>query len=127
MKYEDWHKKYIEGNPKTLLEEKKWKNRHGDKEQYERYYKVLGNDISVKSLDDFQNLKSNDDKIYGLINLDYSRRYKLINHPELKLPNLEKAFIAVDKFAKYLFAGKNEQGLIKVRLITSKDDYDINN
>ncbi|NLJ95646.1 MAG: minor capsid protein [Clostridiales bacterium] len=30
MTYEQWHSKHIENNPKALLEEKKWKNRHGD-------------------------------------------------------------------------------------------------
>ncbi len=60
MTYEEWYKKYIEDNPEALLEEKKWKNRHTDQKQYERYQGVLGKDLSVNSLDDFQNLKYND-------------------------------------------------------------------
>lgn len=45
---------------KPYLKRKKWKNRHDDKKQYERYKEVLGKDLDVNSLDDFQNLKYND-------------------------------------------------------------------
>ncbi len=60
MSYEQWYDKYIKDNPEALLEETKWKNRHNDKKQYERYKEVLGKDIGVNSLDNFQNLKYND-------------------------------------------------------------------
>lgn len=127
MTYQEWHKKYIEDNPKALIEEKKWKNRHADQKQCERYQGVLGKDLGVKSLDDFQNLKYNEIENFKLMKIDFSRRNRLIRNPSLKLPDVEKAVIAEDKFTKYLFAGKNEDGLIKGRLISSKLGYDISN
>ncbi len=126
MNYTEWHKEYVESNPAAVTAEKKWKNRHGDRAQYERYKEVLGKD-TPKNFDGFQNLKYNDSEDYRLVKVDYSRRKKLIDNPELKLPNAEKAIIAEDKFTKYLFAGKNEDGLIKGRLISNKLGYDINN
>lgn len=57
--YEEWYDKYIKNNPEAILTEKKWKNRYADRKQYERYKKVLGKDLGVSSIDDFQNLKYN--------------------------------------------------------------------
>ncbi len=59
MTYEEWYDKYIKNNPEAILTEKKWKNRYADRKQYERYKKVLGKDLGVSSIDDFQNLKYN--------------------------------------------------------------------
>lgn len=59
MSYDEWYKKYVENNPRALLAEKKLKNRSSDKEQYERYKKVLKSD-SPKSFNEFQNIKYND-------------------------------------------------------------------
>jgi len=127
MNYTEWHKKYIESNPEAITAEKKWKNRHNDKTQYERYRGFLGKDLGVKSLDDFQNLKYNNSEDYRLVKVDYSRRKRLIDNPELKLPNIEKATIADEKFTKYLFGGVNKNGLNKGRLITKRLGYNISN
>lgn len=59
MTYAEWYEKYVKSNPKAQLEEKKIKNRFADKKQYERYKKVLGNQVP-KSLDEFQEMKYND-------------------------------------------------------------------
>ena len=61
MKYHEWYDKYVKGNPDELLAEKKHKNRHADKKQYENYKKVLGKEVP-RSLDEFQELKYTDDK-----------------------------------------------------------------
>lgn len=58
MTYEQWHKKYIEGNPEAELAEKKWKNRYADQKQYDKYKIIYKNDIP-NNLDDFQKLKYN--------------------------------------------------------------------
>jgi len=57
LSYKEWYRKYVESNPEYLLEEKKWKNRHSDKKQLERYRK-LSNKVPRK-LEDFQNIKYN--------------------------------------------------------------------
>lgn len=67
MKYEQWHKKHIEGNPKAILEEKKWKNRHGDKKQYDEYKEKLGSKYLPKSFDEFQNIKHGARDEYGIL------------------------------------------------------------
>ncbi len=126
MKYREWHSKYVESNPEAITAEKKWKNRFIDKKQFAEYKKILGKDAS-NNLDSFQNLKYNNSKDYRLVKVDYSRRKRLIDNPELKLPNVEKATIADEKFTKYLFGGINENGLNKGRLITKRLVYDINN
>lgn len=66
MTYEKWHKEYIETNPEALLAEKKVKNYRADKKQYEKYKDVLGTSAG-KSIDDFQNLKYNNSKEYGIL------------------------------------------------------------
>ena len=42
--------------------------------------------------------------------LDYERQNKLIMHPELKLPNAEKATADDRKFTGYLFNPNNAEG-----------------
>lgn len=65
LNYKEWHKKYVESDPKYLIEEKKWKNRHSDKKQFEKY-KNLGYD-GVKLFDDFQKIKYNDTKEWDIV------------------------------------------------------------
>lgn len=67
MTYENWYKKHIENNPKALLEEKKWKNRQGDKKQYEEYKEKLGTKYLPKSFDEFQNVKYATGNEYGIL------------------------------------------------------------
>lgn len=71
MKYEEWYDKYIRNNPEALLIEKKWKNRYSDRKQYQRYKEVLGDDLKVKSLDEFQELKYNKIKEWSKIEDNY--------------------------------------------------------
>lgn len=125
MKYKEWHEKYIESNQEAITAEKKWENRFTDKKQFAEYKKVLGKD-APNSLDNFQNLKYNNGEDYRLVKVDYSRRKRLVDNPELKLPNVEKATIADEKFTKYLFEGNKETGLNKGKLITKRLGYDIN-
>ena len=71
VEYADWYKQYVESNPEAILAEKKWKNRHADKKQYGRYKEVLGKDLNVNSLDEFQNLKYNNIKKWEKLQLSY--------------------------------------------------------
>ncbi len=130
MNYKEWYQKYVEGkygkNEAETIRKKK-QNDGIDLEQYKSYKKILGDDLGVKSFEEFQNMKYNDSESYSFIKLDYSRRNKLIDNPEFKLPNVEKATIADEKFTKYLFGGNNPKGLPKGELITRRLGYDINN
>lgn len=126
LNYKEWHKKYVESDPKYLIEEKKWNNRHNDKKQHERY-KSAGVEVPEK-FDKYQDLKYNgSERDKRLRSIDYTRRMKLKNNPELKLPNVDTATIDKNKFEKYLFAGENEKGLNKGRLIEEKLGYSIDN
>ncbi|WP_419492258.1 polymorphic toxin type 50 domain-containing protein [Agathobaculum sp.] len=57
MTWEEWHKKYVEDDPAGALADKKYKNRHGDSKQYDRYVDRLGSKNVPKTLDAFQTLK----------------------------------------------------------------------
>ena len=83
-----------------MIEEKKWNNRHGDKKQHERY-KSAGVEVPEK-FDKYQDLKYNgSERDKRLRSIDYARRMKLKNNPELKLPNVDTATIDKNKFEKY--------------------------
>ncbi|WML35355.1 minor capsid protein [Clostridium sp. OS1-26] len=58
MDYEQWYNKYVKGNSKEEIAEKKLQNKASDKKQHENYREVLGKDIP-KSFDKFQELKYN--------------------------------------------------------------------
>lgn len=45
MTYDQWYEKYVKGNAKAEAQEKATKNSASDREQYERYQKVLGKEI----------------------------------------------------------------------------------
>lgn len=57
LTYEEWHRKYVEDDPAGALADKKYKNRHGDANQHQRYWERLDAKNIPKSLDDFQTLK----------------------------------------------------------------------
>lgn len=65
MSYWEWYDKYVKGKPEVELEEKKIKNRSSDRVQHQNYRKLLGTDVP-KKLDDFQNMKYNDEKWISL-------------------------------------------------------------
>ncbi|HBI73624.1 MAG TPA: phage head morphogenesis protein [Lachnospiraceae bacterium] len=103
MTYEQWHEKYIESNPDAVLSEKKWKNRYSDKKQYEQYQKILGNNLDVNSLDGFQNLKYNNPKKWGSLNLAYKDQ-KLRNR--IKSDEIPKEVI-IGKQGKHIIGHNN--------------------
>lgn len=74
MSYEEWYNKYVKGNRKEEVAELKIKNKSSDKNQYEEYKKILG-DEAPKSFDKFQELKYNNTKDYE----DLKTLYKDIN------------------------------------------------
>lgn len=66
MIYEEWYKKYVKGNTKAEAEEKSIKNKHADREQYDRYKELLGKDMP-KNFAEFQNLKYNESERWELL------------------------------------------------------------
>lgn len=60
MSYQQWHKKYVEDVSEAAAAEKKYKNRHADKKQYQKYVDLLGKKNVAKSFDSFQNIKYTD-------------------------------------------------------------------
>lgn len=126
MTYQQWHDKYVKGNPEIELEEKKIQNRSSDRAQYRKYKKILGTDIP-ETLDDFQNMKYNETEKWKYTKLDYKRQNELAGHPEQKLPNAENAIVPDAKFTKYIFDGVHPEGLAKGQAFSSRLGYDINN
>lgn len=90
MKYPEWYEKYVANNPKSLIEEKKLKNRYSDKKQYKKYKEVLGED-SPKTFAEFQEVKYNDIDEWNFIN-DYVRSRK---------SNMISAFSPYRDYKKY--------------------------
>ena len=126
MTYDQWYEKYVKGNTKAEAQEKAVKNSASDREQYERYQKVLGKEIP-KSFAGFQEIKYNEPEKWRFMKLDYQRRNELLQHPELKLPNAENAILPEPKFTKYLFDENREKGYPKGRAFTDRLGYGIDN
>lgn len=126
LSYKEWYNKYVKDNPEAIFIEKAWKNKNADKKQFIKYRNVLGEDLK-NNFKGFQETKYKDEDKYRLIKIDYKRRKKLIDNPNLLLPNVDKAYIDKRKFTEYLFGGTNQDGLIKGSLINKKLGYNINN
>lgn len=71
MTWEEWHKKYVEDDPAGALADKKYKRRHSDKAQFDRYIERLGKTKVPKSLDAFQNLKYTEPEKWKTLQQDY--------------------------------------------------------
>ena len=58
LTYAEWNKKYVEDDPAGAAAEKAYRNRHSDREEFEKYHAILGKEMP-RSLEAFQNLKYN--------------------------------------------------------------------
>lgn len=133
MKYPDWHKKYIEGNPKALTEEKKWKNRFCDPKQYENYKQRLGAEYLPKTLEEFQNLKYNDSDEYGILKAQYKGMTyydkAVLNEPDItnQVKNVAKSIGMEPLGLEFRIKGKDSY-LRKIRTNYKPDgnEYEIN-
>lgn len=115
------------GKEKQFYNELQKKNRQARdlQYQYERYKKRLGSD-APKSLYAFKRIKKDEEK-FKKLKLDYTRRGKLIENPELLLPFADNAFIAEEKFTKYFFNPDNPKGWDKGLAFSSHLGYNIKN
>lgn len=64
---------------------------------------------------------------WDFMKLDYKRRNKLIDNPELKFPNADKATADDRKFTKYLFNPENKNGYAKGVAFNSRLGYNKSN
>lgn len=94
--------------------------------QWERYKQVLGDD-APKTFAAFRRMKKANGDKWGLTQLDYKRRSKLVNNPTLALPNVDTAIADDSKFTRYLFGGDNKDGLSKGVAFYSHLGYNIDN
>lgn len=104
MSYKEWYDTYVKDNEEALIEEKKWKNRNTDKEQYKKYKEVLGKE-APNALKDFQELKYNNSDEWSSLKSNYkdTRRYNRIleetsnlNIKGIPIKNIER--INIDNF-----------------------------
>lgn len=124
MTYQEWYAAKEKQHGKEAVEtaRKKVERESADKKQFEEYKTVLGKN-TPKTFAQFQNLKYNDSELYGFLKLDYARRNKLINHPEMALPGVSSAKIPSEKFTGYLFNPENKGGCAKGVAFTHRLGY----
>lgn len=97
-----------------------------DRNQYQRYRLALGND-APKSFAGFRSMKKADSERWSMIQLDYHRRNRLANNPNLLLPNVSSATAADTKFTKYLFNPESKDGWPKGVAFNKRLGYNSNN
>ncbi|MGN9164954.1 minor capsid protein [Tissierellaceae bacterium HCP3S3_D8] len=74
MPYKEWYKEHVEGKygkDEAEIIRKKKENEGTDLEQYKSYKKNLGDDLGVKSFEEFQNMKYNDSDGWNNIKQSY--------------------------------------------------------
>lgn len=127
--YKDWEKALIHKHSKDELDNKTHmvKNFKNDFSQYKRMKPLIGSENIPETFDKFQDIKYNKTKYWKNMHTDYLRKRKLINNPELSLPNWDNVEIPEAKLTKYLFNSNSEAGYPKGQLITKKLGIDINN
>lgn len=128
--YEDWINKLRESYSDDEISKHKEMilNRSKDNEQYRHMKTIIPKENWPTNLDSFQEIKYNDGRDWQLTKLDYQRRKRLLNNPDLKLPNVDKATIDDRKFTEYLFNENSKSGYPKGKIISerfgySKDNY----
>lgn len=107
MKYQEWYDKYIRDNPEALLVEKKWKNRHSDKTQYNKYKEILGKD-TPKPFDKFQDMKYNNSEEWGKL----KQKYRLTNLENNKIDSLGKIKEYIGLLDKTIHEGKQGKHIL---------------
>lgn len=77
MTYKEWYKKYVQGNEKAIAKQKAITNKSYDKDQYERYRKVLS-DYVPETFEKFSKIKYNNKEEYGKLKHAYriANQYK---------------------------------------------------
>ena len=128
--YEDWINKLRDSYSDDEIAKHKEMilNRSKDNEQYRNIKTIIPKEDWPTTLDSFQEIKYNDGRDWQLTKLDYQRRKRLLNNPDLKLPNADKTTVDDRKFTEYLFNENSKSGYPKGKVISerfgySKDNY----
>lgn len=119
LSYKEWYKKYVESDPKYLIEEKKWNNRHNDKKQYNKYKKE---GIKVpKSFDKYQEMKYNNSKGYWRTKNQY-RSFNAIDKKEWAEEFKSKCKETIKRFSREYDLDFNEHSVARYHdRISNKD------
>ena len=127
--YEDWINKLRESYSDDEIAKHKEMilNRSKDNEQYRHMKTIIPKENWPTNLDSFQEIKYNDGRDWQLTKLDYQRRKRLLNNPDLKLPNADKATIDDRKFTEYLFNENSKSGYPKGKIISERFGYNKDN
>lgn len=127
--YEDWINKLRESYSDDEIAKHKEMilNRSKDNEQYRHMKTIIPKENWPANLDSFQEIKYNDGRDWQLTKLDYQRRKRLLNNPDLKLPNADKATIDNRKFTEYLFNENSKSGYPKGKIISERFGYNKDN
>lgn len=127
MTYQEWYEKHVTNRPEGKLAEKKFSNGKSDRKQWEKYKSILRKSDVPKTFSEFQELKYENPEAYRLMKVDYKRRIKLQQHPELSLPNAKAATAANAKFTDYIFNPLNKSGFAKGVAFDMRLGYNANN
>lgn len=127
--YEDWINKLRESYSDEEITKHKEMilNRSKDNEQHRHMKTIIPKEDWPTTLDSFQEIKYNDGRDWQLTKLDYQRRKRLLNNPDLKLPNADKATIDDRKFTEYLFNENSKSGYPKGKIISERFGYSKDN
>lgn len=71
MTYEEWYKKYVEGNKEAVVNAQVLKNMASDEKQYNKYLDRIGQSYTGKSLKEFQNIKYTNPEKYAIMKAQY--------------------------------------------------------
>ena len=119
LNYKEWHKKYVESDPKYLIEEKKWNNRHSDMEQHERYISA-GVEVP-KKFDKYQEMKYNNSKGYWRTKNQY-RSFNAIDKKEWSGEFKLKCKETIKRFSREYDLDFNEHSVARYHdRISNKD------
>lgn len=94
-------------------------------DNYYKYKEILESDMP--STENYNKLVKEGGKYLDNLAVDYMRRLRLKERPELKLPNLDNMVIPEPKFTRYLFNPENKKGYPKGKNLTDKLGYSIDN
>ena len=118
--------KYVANDEKYRFKEIAGKNRSTDKQQYQRYKEILG-DEAPKSFDNFQDLKYNNSTEWKLTRYNYKLKNEVKNNPQCILEGADKFSSDERKYTSYLFGGTNKEGLAKGKAFDSRLGYNLSN
>lgn len=128
MTYQEWYNKYVAGNPKAMLEEKKIKNRASDRKQWKKYREILRDNIP-DSLDKFQDMKYNEAEKWEKLKIQKQDQLNALDFPDMenlrgklgnkevrqwykahdeKIPDLIDKTLPLDQQARQAFEMRNQ-------------------